>query len=177
MLWGGLKMARGDELPDLAAEHALDALLANGAEEFLDVGALGVGEGRGLLTSPALYFLEVEETDMNAIDEVVQAVGGVVSPVHDLTFDRTKAVACFARPFAADLVPGIAKDKGEPGFLRVIDEMVVRLGRFVKEGFVFEDAIEEGARGIHARLGALGGIGIDAFRQDAQGLRISFKAT
>jgi hypothetical protein len=57
------------------------------------------GQRRGSVFRPAFEIGHVDEASADAVGEVVERVGGVVRPVHDLAFDALEAVA---------LVPGVS---------------------------------------------------------------------
>ncbi len=119
--------------------------------------------------------MNVEEAGADGVREVVEGVCGVVRPVHDLAFDGFEGVAFFSwGEFDGEVVSG--ECPVEVGVLVVVDEVVV--GRVVRgvefgpEGFVFEDAVEEGAGGVHA--GSFGRE--DALREDAECLCVALEA-
>ena len=117
----------------------------------------------------------MEETGADAVGEVVERVSGIVRPIHDLALDGFERIALLAgREFGGEIIS--RQRPIEKARLRVVDEMVFRRRaagfEFGPERLVFQDAIEERARGIHARM--LGGK--DALSEQAQGLGVALEA-
>ena len=109
---------------------------------------------------------------MDAVGEIVERVGGVIRPVHDLAFDALESVALLARcEFHGKCLP--AHCEVEPAFLVVVEVVVGFVGGlFSKERLVLQHAIQQRTRGIHADTA----FAEKCLRQDAQCLRITLEA-
>ena len=90
MLYGGGL----DVFADALADEWIDAAAADGAYEIAEGGAVGIGDAVGV--RPGFDFLNMEESGTDAVGEVVEGVGGIVCPVHDLALDGFEGVAGFS---------------------------------------------------------------------------------
>jgi len=78
--------------PDACAKVRFVAVFADDLAELVDQRDLcGV---EGLACGPFGNGTDVDIASVNAVDDVVERVGGIISPVHDLTFDAFKGVEC-----------------------------------------------------------------------------------
>ena len=126
-----------------------------------------------IFLSPVLQAFPGDETGMDAVDDVVERIGGVVCPVHDLALHAAETVEGVTRgEFRRHRAP--FENEVEIRLLVVVEEMTT--GRFVQphQGFVLHHPIDQGAGGLHTL--AAGTVGIDHFREGAQGLGIALKA-
>ena len=108
-----------DEGADLLREHALQPVALDGLEQRVEVPLLGGADG--LAVGPALDALDGEEAGAHAVHDVVERVGRVVGPVHDLALDALEVVerlAAHERP--GDLRP--AEDPVAHRGLRVVEK-------------------------------------------------------
>lgn len=91
MIVGGSEAAGPDVLTDATAEPGFHPLITHGLEQELEVFRLDGVEG--LVGGPGFEFLKGDEAGLNGISEVVDGIGGVVGPVHDLAFDAAEIIA------------------------------------------------------------------------------------
>ncbi len=169
------------EATDACAEVRLVAVFTDDLAELVDQrGLCGV---EVLACGPFGNAADIDVAGVDAVDDVVQRVGGIIGPVHDLAFDTFEAVECFR---SAERFWGLlaAKDAAAPMGLLVVDEVVLGIvGRavglgadaFAVQRFVFHDAVEEGAGGGDA-LGRAGAF-VDQLGEDTQGLAVTFEST
>ncbi len=128
--WG--ERAAMHKAADACTEMGLVAIFADDlAELFDECGFVCVEILRGCPFGDAA---DVDVAGVDAVDDIVERVGGVVCPVHDLTLDTFKSVERFGgiercRDFKA------AEYGAAPMGLLVVDEMIVRVvGRAVSIG-------------------------------------------
>jgi hypothetical protein len=109
------------EATDACAEVGLVAIFADDLAELFDErGFVGIEILGGCPFGDAA---DVDVAGMDAVDDVVERVGGVVGPVHDLALDAFKGVERFGVvQFLWDFVA--AKNGAAPVFLLVVDEVV-----------------------------------------------------
>ncbi len=78
---------------NVTVQPGLDTALADGFAKKSDVICLGGRLGAGF--GPLFESRHGNKTRMDAVGDVIETVGGVVRPVHDLALNAFKAVACF----------------------------------------------------------------------------------
>ena len=166
---GGLEGGAADESANVAVQAGFDAVSVDGFGELGDVGVFGLGEVA--FGGPGFEFGGGDEAGVDAVGEVVEGVGGVIGPVHDLAFDGAEGVAVVAGG-EFDGEGFAAEGEVEDGFLVVVEVVVFGLGGFGAEGFVFEYGVEEGAGGGDA----LFAFGEEGLGEEAEGLGIAFEA-
>ena len=81
---------------------------------------------------PSLYSLGAQKTRVDAIDQIIKAIGRVVRPIHDLAFQASESIQIGygIRIYAV-------QRKGSKVCLFVVDEMIQSLWSFAVEGLVF----------------------------------------
>jgi hypothetical protein len=79
-----------DECPDFPTESGLSFSIPNGGQNRFCV--FGVVTLKILHFCPSLHTLEAKEAGVDAINEVVEAIGGVVGPIHDFALNASKSV-------------------------------------------------------------------------------------
>ena len=121
--------ARGEaaavhESTDAGAEVGFVAVLANDLAQLLEQRALF---GAQLLAGgPFSEAADVDVAGVDAIDDVVERIGGVVGPVHHLALDAFERVQGLGagQSFGER---GAVEDGITPVFLLVVDEVVLRI--------------------------------------------------
>lgn len=165
-----------DEAADPAPEVGFIAVFADDLAEFVDL--LGLLLAELLSFGPVIEAPDGDVARVNPINDVVQRIGGIVRPVHDLALDALKGVEGLR---ALQLGRGlrVAEYGLPPPGLIVIDEVVLRgsaCGLLVLgvKGLVFHHSVEESTGGGNPP-GAPGAF-VDQLGQDAQGLTVALES-
>ena len=124
-----------------------------------------------LRARPALDRFQCQEIGIVAIRNVVQRIGRIVRPVHDLAFDRLAAIPIPARrQFRRKFL--VAQRPVQKRLLRVVEKVMLRLRQFAVERFVFQRRIQKSPAWIHPPACA----GKNRLGQHPQGLGISLES-
>ena len=142
-----MKCAGVDEGADTAAEVGFVAvalnLLAEGVYEFTLICVQGLG------SCPFGQATYADIASVDAVDNVVQGVSGVVGPIHNLAFDTLEFIECLSFEKVCG-EGGSAKDLIAPLCLLVVNKVVLGclacLFQLVAlSGFILHDPVKEGA--------------------------------
>ena len=162
--------------PDALAEVGFVTVFTDDRAELVD--QLGLCVVKWLVGGPFAQATDADVAGVYAVDDVMQGIGGVIGPIHNLALDAFELVeGCWC--LEAGRQAGLVEDNCAEIDLVVVNEVVrgVLAGGgdpVAGRGLVFHYAIEKGPGRRHA-LGASGAL-VNQLGEDALCLGIAFKA-
>ncbi len=129
----------------------------------------------GLVVGPVLDFFHGQEASLHPVHDVVERIGRVVRPVHDLALDALELVERLTLAQRARN-GGTVEHEIAVNPLRVVKEVVLRrTGPLAEEQLVFQDAVEQCPGGPHPAHAGL--VLEDRLGEQVQRLRIALKTS